>query len=85
MSIKENLTQLATDTKTAAAVGSITTSTGVGTILEWIPNDIGKLATLVGVILSAVLIFTHIRKGNIEYRKIKLEIKLLEERQKNKD
>ncbi|MAF42841.1 MAG: hypothetical protein CMI54_01550 [Parcubacteria group bacterium] len=82
MSIKTELTQALTDTKTAIAVATTTTSTGVGTILDLIPDNIGKLATLVGIILSSVLIFTHLRKGTIEYRKTKLEMKILEEEAK---
>ncbi len=82
MTIKSALTQVTTDIKTAATVATGTTGTGLGTILDLIPSDIGKLATVIGIILSSVLIFTHIRKGAIEYRKTKLEIKILEEKAK---
>lgn len=81
MSVKEGLQQLASDPKVASAISTITTGTGVGTFLDLIPNDIGKLATLVGIILSSVLIYTHWRKGRIEYKKTQLEITILMEKE----
>lgn len=67
--------------KLAVSVSALTTGSGLGTILDLIPNDIGKLATVVGIILSAVLIFTHLRKGCAEYTKTRLEIMILEEKE----
>lgn len=67
--------------KIASGVSAMTTGTGLGTFLDMIPNDIGKLATLVGIALSLVLMYTHWRKGRIEYRKTQLEIKILLERE----
>jgi len=56
----------------------------VGAVLDLIPGDIGKLATLVGIILSSVLIYTHWRKGRIEYRKAQLEIAILERKERER-
>lgn len=81
MSVKEGLQQLASNPKIASGVSAMTTGTGVGTFLDWIPTDIGKLATLVGIVLSSVLIYTHWRKGRIEYEKTRLEILVLKERE----
>ncbi len=78
---KEVLKEIANNPKVASGVSAMTTGTGLGTILEWIPDDIGKLATLVGIILSCVLIYTHWRKGRIEYSKTKLEILILQEKE----
>lgn len=72
---------LISDIKTAWATAVGTMGTGMGTILEMIPNEIGKLATLVGIILSSVLIYTHLRKGSIEYEKTHLEILILKEKE----
>lgn len=52
--------------KAASAVAAGTTGTGISTILEIIPADIGKIATLVGICLSLILIYTHLRKHRIE-------------------
>ncbi len=81
MSAKEGLTELAQNPKIASAVSTVTTGTGLGTFLDLIPNDIGKLATLVGIVLSSVLIYTHWRKGRIEYEKTQLEILVLKEKE----
>lgn len=51
-----------TDPKTGYIVGTGTTTSGLGTWMDMIPNDIGKLATLVGICLSLVLIVMHLRK-----------------------
>ncbi|MGL5284387.1 MAG: hypothetical protein ACRC8W_22015 [Plesiomonas shigelloides] len=51
-----------TDGRLGAAVGAGTSGSGIATWLEMIPNEIGKLATLVGIILSLVLIVMHVRK-----------------------
>ena len=81
MSVKEGLQELASNPKIASAVSAATTGTGLGTFLDLIPNDIGKLATLVGIILSSVLIYTHWHKGRIEYKKTQLEIAILMEKE----
>jgi uncharacterized membrane protein YfcA len=72
---------LVNDIKVAWATVMGTIGSGMGTALEMIPNDIGKLATLVGIILSSVLIYTHFRKGRIEYEKTQLEISILKEKE----
>ena len=74
-------TTLLNDIKVAWLTGVGTMGTGIGTILEMIPENIGKLATLIGIILSVVLIFTHFRKGLVEYEKTKLEIVILKEKE----
>lgn len=81
MSVREGLQQLASNPKVASGVSAMTTGTGLGTLLDWIPNDIGKLATVVGIVLSMVLIYSHWRKGRIEYKKTQLEILILKEKE----
>lgn len=81
MSAKEGLQELASNPKIASTVSAATTTTGLGTFLDLIPNEIGKLATLVGIVLSLVLIYTHWRKGRIEYTKTQLEIMILMEKE----
>ena len=68
--------------KVGAAVSAATTGTGLGTVLDWIPPEIGKLATLVGIVLSLVLIYTHWRRGKSEYEKTMLEIAILKQQEK---
>ena len=71
------LTELAGSTRVAATTSAATTSTGAATVLDYISSYVGTVATLVGIVLSLVLIYTHWRNGRAEYNKTKLEIELL--------
>lgn len=68
---------LMTDPKVGYIVGTSTTTSGLGTWLDLIPNDIGKLATLVGILLSMVLIVMHLRKMVLDARESRLREELL--------
>jgi hypothetical protein len=83
--MKENLIELAENTRVAGSVAAATTGTGLGTILDLIPENIGKLATLIGIVLSLVLIYTHWRKGRIEYEKTRLEIMILKKKEEERE
>jgi len=65
--------------RTAATVGGATTGSGVLTVLEWIPLHIGSVASIVGIVLSSVMIFIHLRQ---HFLKMKLLQKELEETKK---
>lgn len=67
--------------KASGAVATGTTGSGIATMMEWIPTDIGKLATLIGAVLSLVLIvywsqriFTEYHKGKIDRERDRLEL-----------
>lgn len=75
--IKDTIVDTVSDTKVALVVSSGTTGSGIADILGIIPNDIGKLGVVVGMVLSTVLIITHIRRAYFEYKKGALEIDLL--------
>ena len=81
MSVRDVAEQIATSPKVAGSVSALTTGSGVGTVFDLIPNDIGKLATLIGIILSVVLIYTHWRRGRVQYEKTRLEIEILRQRE----
>lgn len=70
--------EIVESTKVATFVSATTTGAGVSTIFEWVPDDIGKLASLVGIILSVVLIYFHIRKIIIDEKVNKINMKMLE-------
>lgn len=72
------------DIKVAATISAGTVSTGVGTWFDLIPSDIGKLAALVGVILSTVLIVVHLRNSRIHHKKIELEIAIMEQKERDR-
>lgn len=75
--IQDSIQQISQSAKIAAATSGATAGTGALTWLEWIPSDIGKLATLIGLTLSIVLIYTHIKKYKREEEKHKLEMAIL--------
>jgi len=66
-----------TDGRLGSAVATGTTGTGIATWLQMIPNDIGKLATLMGMVLSIVLILSHILKMRQDARESELREALL--------
>lgn len=80
--IQDSIQQISESAKVAAATSATTAGSGMATWLEWIPSDIGKLATLIGLTLSIVLIYTHLKKYKREEEKHKLEIEILEKKVK---
>lgn len=72
--MREVVQAVAQSPKSGAAVSAATTGTGLGTFLDLIPNDIGKLATLVGIVLSVILIYSHL----LTVRKTRIEIAIKE-------
>ena len=90
-SIIQSANEAAHNVKLAASTSLATATTGTITWLEWIPADIGKLATVIGLILSTILIYTHIKKAQrdkelhaIEMAKKTLELEMLQVRAKRK-
>jgi len=68
------------DIKIGAAVSGGTTATGISTWFEYIPADIGKLATLIGIVLSIVLIYVHLKKGRLERALLKEQLRKAKKR-----
>jgi hypothetical protein len=58
--------------KLAAAVSAATTGSGLATILNLLPNNIGEVATFVGIILSLLLIRVHF--VSLQKQKFELEV-----------
>lgn len=66
--------------KVGHAVAAITATAGTSTWMDWIPSDIGKLVSLVGLVLTVVLIRLHwqsLKNKELENVKLKLEIENL--------
>ncbi|AAQ96499.1 hypothetical protein [Vibrio phage VP16T] len=79
MNVIERLTEFANNVKVAMGVGIGTASGGVGQVLDLLPDNVlTKSATLVGMCLSLVLIYTHLKRHLREERaaKVDLQIKL---------
>jgi uncharacterized membrane protein YfcA len=65
-----------------ATVAGSTTGAGLGAWLDLIPNEIGKLASLIGIFLSFVLIYVHLRKFKAEMEEHKSKMTIYEYKQK---
>jgi len=72
------MTNLLTDTKAAIVVTGTSATTGTATFLDLIPDDIGKLATMISMALGLVLIVSHGIKMVREHRIGKIEFQLKE-------
>lgn len=94
--LKEELMRHAPDVlqspKVAAIVASTTIATGTGTIFEWIPSNIGSIVSVLGGILTTILIVSHIirifrdsRHGKLKFEKLELEIAQLKTLEGSKD
>jgi hypothetical protein len=73
-----SISALLTDIKTAWVTTVATATTGTATAIEMIPSNIGKLGTLVGIVLSIVLIYTHVRAAFTNHKKDRLGIEKAE-------
>ena len=83
--LSEGVTMIASDPSVGGVVAAVTTTSGLGLVLNYIPDDIGKLATLVGIILSTVLIRNHLRKGQADLEKTQLEINALRAKEEERE
>lgn len=59
--------------KMAYAVAAGTAGAGMGTMFDFIPDDIGKLASMVGLLLSVLVFALQIRKHILEERRFRRE------------
>lgn len=78
MSAKDIMQEIIQSPKVAAAIAVTSTGSGVGTMFNWIPDDIGKLTALVGFILSIVLIRVHLL--SLKRAAFELEVMRLKEK-----
>lgn len=77
MSGRELVQQLTHSPKIAAGVAAMTTGTGAGTVLDWIPDDIGKLAVIVGIMVSVMIL----RVQRVILKKEQLELQIMRDKQ----
>ena len=77
MNIKSGMVSMLDSIKSAVIALLTTVGVSVSTWMEYVPTDIGKLGTIVGIMLSVVLIWRHIMLGRLEREKISLEIEVL--------
>lgn len=63
-----------------AGISTFTTGAGIATVLKILPAVLGSIATLAGIMLSGFLI----RKVLMETKKVKIEMIILRQREKER-
>lgn len=84
--MRDTVMDLASNAKVGIATAATTAGSGIGTVLDYIPDDIGKLATLVGLVVSGIVGYAHwqlAQKSKAETELLKKE--LLERRKRLND
>lgn len=77
MNVIERLAEVVQSARVAASVAATTVGTGVAEAMSLIPSDwLGKVATLIGIVLSLVLIYTHIKRYMMDKRNSDLDYEL---------
>lgn len=66
--------------KVATVVAGIATGSGIGTVFEFLPLVLGVVGSVVGIVLSLVLIWAHYRRTHAELSKLRAEERLAEEK-----
>lgn len=77
MSGSNEIAQVLASPKLGVTVSTMTAGTGLANWLDWIPDDIGKLATLIGIGLSVVLIRVHL----LTVKKLKMEMAVIAQKE----
>lgn len=67
---------MAANSKTQALASTFTTMAGIGTVLDYLPNTLGVLATISGITLTWMMIC----KNRLEMKRIKLAIEADQQR-----
>ena len=78
--IDQHVQGVVESTKVVGTVSTVTTAAGLGTVLNYLPDVLGSVATMAGIMLSWFLIC----KVRTETKKIKLEMALLREREQKR-
>jgi uncharacterized membrane protein YciS (DUF1049 family) len=82
--VAEQIQEAVLSTKVAAGVAAGTTTAGVAEINQWVPHNLGELSTAVGIVLASILIVVHSVTGIMNFRKVRLEIKALQQKERER-
>ena len=77
MIVKENLLSFVESKVIASATGAGTVVSGISSAMEWIPEALGYGATIIGIILSSIMIYNQLHSGKAEREKTQLETEVL--------
>ena len=71
--LREVIQDITTNGKFGAGVAAANAGTGLGTILNLIPDDIGKLSVVFSMVVGIVVIYTSLKRIQHINVKIKLD------------
>lgn len=77
MSLQENVTNAVGSTKAVIGAAAGAGTTGASQMFGWIPDDIGKAASLAAILALLVPVWFALQKWKLEREKMKLEIEAL--------
>ena len=77
--LSQNVLEIVQAPRTGVVVGAGTFATGLAKWMEYIPNDIGKLTTLIGALVAIGMFAYHIRKDRRDTRKADIEYEIMKE------
>ena len=77
MNVKENLLSFVESKAIASVTGAGTVASGVSSAMAWIPEALGYGATIIGIILSSIMIYNQWHNGKAERKKTHLETEVL--------
>ena len=85
--MKAQLIAMAMDDKTGNITAAGTAGISVATLLDFIPENVGNLGVLMGVVLSITLVICHIRAEirNTELHKRRMNEKYWKHKQEEED
>lgn len=81
MSLKDTVLEVAANPKVATTVATVTSGTGASTAFEWIPNDIGKFVSLLGLFATVIVVGATLAKWRRDNLEAEIFRRQLEKRQ----
>ena len=77
MNVKENILSFVESKVIASVTGAGTVASGISSAMAWIPEVPGYTATMIGIILSSVMIYNQWHNGKAERKKTHFETEVL--------
>ena len=77
MNVRQNILNFVESKVSAAVTSAGTVVSGVSSAMAWIPEALGYAATIIGIVLSSIMIYNQWHNGKAERKKTHLETEVL--------
>jgi len=77
MNVRQNILNFVESKVSASVTSAGTVVSGVSSAMAWIPEALGYTATVIGIVLSSVMINNQWHNGKAERKKTRLETEVL--------